>query len=477
MKKLKIYIMLLMSLLILPGLVRAASGSISVSGTSQVVVGNKVTLTVTLKGSDIGSWNMQLSYDSKYLQLTSSSAEAGGTKMAASATSGIKSKSYTFTFKTLKKGSTTVSVNSYEAYAFSDMSEISLTSSGKTIKIITQDELEASYSKDNNLKSLKVDGYEITPAFSKDNLNYSVDVPEGTNSVIVSAEANDKKANVSGIGEITVSEGANNIKILVRAENGSEKTYNLVVNVIDRNPINVNVDNTDFTVVKLRSNYTCPATFVESEITINEITIPACFNENINYTLVGLKNSEGEVINYIYNNNTYNKYLEVTGTSLKIVILDYKDDLKDFIKSKAIINDNEYEVFKVSENSKTYIVYGINVETGKKDFYTYDSINKTFGTYDSENLDALQELNQTYKYVIIAFGVSLVLSILCIIILIRSKSKLIKKFKNMDKEDLKKLQKNMEEQKKEEQNKNEEKVNKKKKKSKKEDNDKSEEAN
>lgn len=442
MKKFKKIIVMLISLLVLPNIVNAASGTITVSGPSQAVVGNRVTVTVTLKGNDIGSWNMQLNYDKSHLQILSSTAEAGGTVMANSATSGIKSKSYTFTFKTLKTGSTKISVNSYEAYAFSNFAEISLRSNSKSIKVITQAELEASYSKNNDLKNLTVDGFKISPDFNKDTLDYVVNVPEGTTSVNVKAIASDSKSSVSGSGNIEVSEGSNNVSIVVRAENGSEKTYNLVVNVIDQNPINVKVDNTNYTVIKLRSNYTCPDLFTESEVTIDSFQIPACVNEKINYTLVGLKKEDGTVENYVFNNNTYTKYIETIGTSLKIILLDYNNDLDGLEKTKETIDDIEHDVFKYSSNSKNYVVYGMNVETGDKDFYVYDTVNKTFSLYDTTELDDVKDMNKTYLYVVIAFGVALVLSFICIISLNNSKKKLkniiLNNEKNVKKESKKK---------------------------------------
>ena len=97
MKKIKVLVSFFLALVVLPVMVNAASGTVSVTGTSTVVVNNKVTVTVNLSSSTaIGSWQMQLDYDKKFLQLTSSSAEAGGTVMAASSSSGVKSKKYTF---------------------------------------------------------------------------------------------------------------------------------------------------------------------------------------------------------------------------------------------------------------------------------------------------------------------------------------------------------------------------------------------
>ena len=448
MKKIRFLLIFLISMIVLPNMVLAASGSIKVTGTSTAVVGNKVTVTVTLSSStSIGSWQMQLNYDKSYLQLTSSSAEAGGTVMSNSS-SGTKSKTYTFTFKTLKTGTTNVSIGSYLVYA--DMSEMSISAGSKSIKIITQAELEASYSKDNNLKNLSVDGFEISPAFSKDVTEYNVTVPEGTKEVKVNASLNDSKASVSGDGIIQVNEGANNIAIVVRAENGSEKTYNLIVNVIDQHPINVSVDGQDFTVVKLRENYLCPELFNESETIINDITVPTCTNDKINYTLVGLRNANNEIFNYIYDNNKYIRYTELIGTSIKIINEKYDGTIEGLKETTLKINDIEYQVFKLNDSSRFCVVYGMNVESGEKDLYLYDTKNKTFSVYDEEYIDYLKELNKTYLYVIIAFGIGLFLSLICVIT--------ISKKKNNNKKNKEKKIKNKLEEKNNKKNSNEEKA-------------------
>ena len=425
MKKIKLIITTLLGLIILPCMVHAASGKINVTSTSTIVVGNKVTVTVKLSAG--ASWEMNLNYDKKFLQLVSSTSEAGGTRMVNTST-GKPNRTYTFTFKTLKTGSTTVKVGSY--YVVDDnFDTVSITNNSKTIKIITQAELEASYSKDNNLKSLTVEGYELNEKFSKDTLNYTLNVPEGTTSIKVNATKNDSKASVSGAGEVSISEGINTIKVTVTAENGGEKTYTLVVNVVDQNPINVEVDGTKYTVIKLRKNYTCPELYEEKEIDINSFKIPACYNENINYTLVGLKTEEGNVEHFIYNNGKYSKYSELVGTNLKVIVLDYDKEVEGLNKYKEKISDKENDVFKFSKSSNFYIIYGMNVESGEKNLYTFDSKNNTFVLYDVEHLNYLKDLNKTYQIVVLTFGLGLFLSLICIISLTRSKNKLKKLYK------------------------------------------------
>ncbi len=415
-------IFLIISLVLIPINVYATSGKITVSSQGKVVLGNKVT--VTVKISTGSSWQVDLSYDKNYLQLVGGGGESGGTYMVNTST-GKPNRTYTFTFKTLKTGNTTVKIGSY--YVVDDsFNTVSISPSNKTISIITQAELEASYSKDNNLKSLAVEGFTITPEFNKDTLEYQVDVPEDTKTVSITATPNDSRSSISGTGTIELTEGTNNVDVVVKAENGSEKTYKLTINVIDKNPINVKVDNVDYTVVKIRSNYSCPALYAEKNITIDEYTIPACFNEDINYTLVGLKNSEGKVDSFVYDNGNYTKYNELTGTSLKIIPLEYSSKLIGYTKEEITINDIKYNAFK-NDKSKLYIIYGINLEDGKKDFYTYDEKNKTFSSYDKEFVDSLIKKNNTYVYVIIAFAVALFASLTGLLILSKNKNKKVVK--------------------------------------------------
>ena len=88
MSKLKLFLVTILSLLVFPSLVSAASGTIKVTGTSTAVLNNRITVNVTLSSSTaIGSWQMDLNYDKSYLQLVSSTAESGGTGMVGYTTS------------------------------------------------------------------------------------------------------------------------------------------------------------------------------------------------------------------------------------------------------------------------------------------------------------------------------------------------------------------------------------------------------
>lgn len=429
MNKLKYIIISLVALVLFPLHSLAASGNISVSSGSQVVVGNKLTVTVTLSSSTkIGSWKMNLEYDKSYLQLTSSTGEAGGTGMVNSST-GTTKKTYTFTFKTLKKGSTKISIGSYEAYAYEDMSEMSLTAGSKTVKIITQDELEASYSKVNDLASLSVEGFVLSPGFDKGTLEYNVVVPEDTKEVNLIAKAQDSKASVSGTGKKEVSSGTNVFEIIVRAENGAEKTYKVTVEVKDANPIEVEVDGEKLTVVKIKDNLPTANAYQEHTIKINDIDIPAFKSDNTGLVLVGLKNNEGDIGLYIYNqdDNSYKLYQELGMNKVTVYPLETNEEIDGYTKGEVEINGIKVNGFYYKDNSRFCVIYGVNVETGEKGFYQYDKENQVLEKYNDEYVNVLEEKLQLYSYIIIGFSVIFVLFLLILIFRPRKKKKKTKR--------------------------------------------------
>ena len=435
MKKVKYFLISLFLLVILPFEVSAASGTIKVtSRTNQVVVGNRITLTVTLSSSTpIGSWQMNLDYDKNYLELVETSSDSGGSRMASvmQSTTGVKSESYTFTFRTKKTGSTTLKVGTYDIYAV-DESPMSISSTGRTIRIITQEELEASYSKDNDLKSLSVEGFEISPEFDKDVTEYSVVVPENTTEITINAEENDSAASVTGAGTQTVTQGTNTFQIVVRAENGSEKTYTLTVEVKDENPINVVVDDKNLTVVKIKDYLPQVNAYQETTVNINDFEIPAYTSELTGFTLVGLKDEEGNIALYIYNaeDNTYKIYNELKLSNLTIYPMSTDKVLEGYKSGTITINDILVKSFYVSDDSRFAIIYGINVETGEEGFFKYDKIDQSAIKYDDEMINTLNEKINLYTYIIFGFIGLFVLMFIILICALRGK----KKHKNKNKE-------------------------------------------
>lgn len=438
MKRIKKFFMAMLIGLLFPCIVNAASGSINIASSSTVVVGNKVTVTVTISSrTKMGSWQMSLNYDKSYLQLTNSTARDGGTFMIDYAEDpGVLKKTYTFTFKTLKSGTTRLSVDGYRAYVSSDLSALSLSANTKQIRIITQAELEASYSKNNNLSALEVEGFTLTPEFKTDILEYSVVVPENTKEVNIKANVQDKRASVNGIGTQAVNPGANKFSVVVRAQSGAEKTYVINVEVKDENPINVTVNGKNYTVVKIKENLPAASLYTETTININGFEIPAYKNDNTNLVLVGLKDEEGNISLYIYNKdkNEYQEYNEIGVNKITIYPLTSNEEIKGYKKDTITINGVKVDGYYYTKDSDYVIIYGINVETGDKGFYMYDKKMQSLIKYNDEYIIDLSKKIELYSYIIIGFSGVFILMIIIMIALAKKRSGKQKKQKPIEKE-------------------------------------------
>lgn len=82
----------------------------------------------------------------------------------------------------------------------------------------------------NWLKSLRVNGYNLTPTFAVNlTTEYSLIVPASVSSITVSAAAVNSRAKIEGQGTYQLSEGTNNISVTVTAQSGTVRTYKLTV--------------------------------------------------------------------------------------------------------------------------------------------------------------------------------------------------------------------------------------------------------
>ena len=231
----------------------AGSATMSLTGNSSVVKGNNITLTISVdnisgsvdgKVSGIGGF---INFDPEYLQYvsyavvdtdnwgksikTANIATGSLGKFAAYDSSGETSKSggiARVVFKALKSGSTTLSFSSAEA-SDKGANLLTVTTQNKTITITDPAPVLDS---DSKLKSLGVTGYSLSPSFSSGTKAYTVSVPEGTESVTITAQCNSSKATLdqSSVGQKTLSGDTSTFTVKCTAENGTSSNYTITVN-------------------------------------------------------------------------------------------------------------------------------------------------------------------------------------------------------------------------------------------------------
>lgn len=136
---------------------------------------------------------------------------------------------------------------------------------------------DTSKSKNNHLSSLTVNTGSLEPGFHRETMDYTLKLPDNFdyssfNSLRVSASAEDSKAKITGTGEIAINEGENNIQVVVTAENGTVRTYN--IKVVKEKPI------------------------TQSDLRLSQLTVNAIDEEN-NFIKVDLdKDFDPEVFEY-----------------------------------------------------------------------------------------------------------------------------------------------------------------------------------
>ena len=420
--------LLLLILLLLPLNVMAASGSIKASSSSsKVTLNNNVTVTVKVSSSDtLGSWQFNISYDKKKLSLVS-----GDTSIVGYGDGTYKSKSYTYKFKAIATGSATISVDNAKIVDWDSEQAISTSSGNLTLTI--KEPVIINYSSDNNLKSLSVEGFTLSPEFNKSTLEYTATLDSHTTKVKISASANDSKAKVSGTGEKEVSEGSNAFEVVVTAENGTSKTYKLNLVVPEKDPVKYSFGDKEYFVLR-KLPEDVPVNFNHSTIEFNGEEVACLQNEHLNLTLIYLRDNDNKDNFYIYDltNKTVKIYNEVKSNDISIYIVEPTKEIKTLEKTTLEINNQKINAYQVRKGSNHYIVYGKDVSTGEGNYYVYDENTKSLILYNEEDVNYLRESNSIYK--ILTFALSGVILVLFLILFLNANTKkkmntLIKKLK------------------------------------------------
>lgn len=406
--------------------VYAANASITARAqNSSVQVGDtvKVTVTVsTVSSVPLGAWEFSIGYDSNVLTYVSSTLENGLTSAGYSSSASVHSKTYTLTFKAKAAGTGTVTIKNPLVVNFNTDETVPASTSGATIVVSNPKPVTSNSNKtsntnsnkqsnsnsnnnnmDNNDKSKSADnylvnialsgGYTLSPKFDKNITNYSVAVPNDVRKITIAAKASDDKATITGVGAKNLKEGKNKFSIVVTAENGNRRTYVVNVNVKDKDPIVVKVNDKEYSLVQKIDEMEIPSGYTNTTVNISATDIPAFTNDITKLTLVGLTDSDGNTNLYIYSDDKYVLYKEYgfSGVRLFITTPD-KDKMLKKVKEISVTLDGE-EVIGYQLDKNTYpLLYGMNVETGEYNWYTYDSSEKTIQKYVTGNKNSEEEV-------------------------------------------------------------------------------------
>lgn len=311
---------------------KAASNQIILSGTTTIQPGSQFSITVKITNvTNFLGTRSAIEYDSSAFRLDSlKSTYISGTTPASyinlstgSPLSGtVTLATLTFTATGISAGSSsTIRVNPLDVtYKDSSGNTNETSGSAGSIKITAV----APKSSNNNLSSLKVDGTSVS-GFSASKTSYNLGSTDKS-SVSVAATSQDARATIRGDGYTKLAYGSNTIRVVVKAENGSSKTYSITINKND--------------------------------------------NRSSNNFLSSIELSYGE-IQFDKNRNNYTLIVDNDVTKLSVDVV--KEDAKATIKNTSLtkeldIYSNIFEFSVVAENNSER-VYSINVVRRDADGY------------------------------------------------------------------------------------------------------------
>ena len=397
------YILIIVLLILFKNNVKAESMSINASATT-VTVGS--TVSITINTNDVMGAYALTSSNSSVL------AAPGGSYEDTIDSGDSFSKTYKFEAKT--PGTVVVTLTprySGALYVYSSEQLISYTRS-VTINVVKKNttpsvDVNKVYSKNNYLSSLSIDDYELSPEFNKETLEYNVELEPGTEKININTELESKVARVRGDGEVSITDGINTIEIVVTAENGNERVYKIIANSPEKDPINIKINKNKYTVVKRRELIGTKDGYVESEVKIEKFDIPALYNDVTKVTLVGIKDSEGNITLASYDSKTgvYELYNEFKFDLMNLYIHEKNDS--EYEKKEIKINGLETTGYKLEGVTDYYLVYATNTITGYEGYYLYDTKENSVQRYDTTMLDVVKDEKDKF------FSIVLVLSCVC----------------------------------------------------------------
>lgn len=223
---------------------KAASGKTTIAvSAGSLNIGQTVTVTAkALSASGDSAYaNMVLTYDAGILEFVSCNATYGGGGGSIS----VASDSFSVTLKAISAGKASISLSATDGVIYGTEEELD-SMAGSSTSVTVKNEAAgsntgnnnntgsntntAALSADNSLKALTISPGTLSPAFKGSTTKYTATVDNSVTSIAVSATPVNEKATVESVtGNTNLAIGANVVKIVVKAENGTTATYKITV--------------------------------------------------------------------------------------------------------------------------------------------------------------------------------------------------------------------------------------------------------
>ncbi len=433
----------------------AASTSIAFSSKNPKV-GESVSITVTVgTGAAMYSTEFDVSYNPSVLRFDSGDSAAGGAgvvKVAGGVAGGTK-QSYTLNFTAIAAGSSSVSASGTAFLA--DTDEGISASATLSVSDVTK-------SDNANLSSLKTSAGSLSPRFSQDVTEYTVNVKNNITECKVYGTTVDPDATIAIVGSATLQVGENKRVLTVTAPSGAQKSYTLIIirsedeeseetesntsgTTEEPSPFETVIDGISYMVLKDISSVELPVGFNVTNRLYNNEEITVAVDEKENFELFYLKAADSDlVVPYTYDDakNTFKRVQIITQGSNSYIVAEIPENLsvtERFVAKTVKIQDLSIGGYISTETKLKDMYYVYCYFGGEYSMYRYDSLENVLqrcpefefisdekvaaGTSDIEFINRFNSLSSNAKTIVvcllIAFLGVIALSILVVIKLVR----------------------------------------------------------
>ena len=442
--------------------VSAATTTIAFSN-SEPKVGEKVTVSVTVQGTEaMYSTDFNVSYNPNVLKFESGDSANGGAGSVkiAGLPGGNTKQTYSLTFTALAAGSATISASGGAYYEVAD----DTVSASATVKVS-----DVTKSDNANLSALRVSAGTLSPKFSPDVVQYTVNVKNNITECKVYGTTADPDATISIVGSAILKVGENKRVLTVTAPSGAQKSYTIVIvraaevssapsntssivstpevkdpekepekeneSELEKEPeeipaaLETVIDGDSYVVLSDLSDVAIPKGFSVTDRLYNNEEISVAVDEKGIYELFFLKQSgSNEAYPYTYdeNSDTFTRVLIINQLDKDYIVSEIGEDLKipnGFTKKTFEIDGMTIEGYVSSDADLEDMYYIYCYTEGEFGIYRYDAKEKVlqrnpeFKLTEIDDTEVDNETEGSNRFAMLSGNAKLIVVCLCIVFL------------------------------------------------------------
>ena len=307
----------------------------------------------------------------------------------------------------------------------------------------------ADLSSDATLRALTVSPGSLSPAFTPQGTEYTIEVDDSVTDITVSGGVTDEKAQITAAsGFKNLKSGTNEAVITVTAEDGSTMTYHFTITrggtadetdaeeaepeqmqqAASADGLTFTADGTDYTISETVSDEQLPADCSKTEVSYGGQTVEGAIWQPGGLTLLYAKKTDGEGSFFIYDStkNSFQIFVQIMGIENHYIVpvAPQESVPGGFTEEDLQWNNSYLPAYQTAKGDPDladafYLLYTYNNE-GNTGFYLYDVAEGSFQRYFSlqETAVVTEQMGQKQILIIGTLAFLLVCAIVVIINLI-----------------------------------------------------------